>query len=135
VFEAWCAQRSETGELSLQPSSQIKQTLRRHGITHILVNWAEIQRYREPGSYGYTDFAHPDWFVRLQTAGVLGSALPLPDDASFMPIHSDADLQRFKAWAPSLVVSVADRPGYRAVQVFPVQPESGAQPGIIQGNR
>jgi hypothetical protein len=30
--------------------------LREHGISHVLVNWSEIDRYRSPGNYGFTDY-------------------------------------------------------------------------------
>lgn len=97
-----------------------REWLRQRGITHVLVNWSEILRYREPGSYGYTDFAHPDTFAKLQTAGLLGPTLPLPDAASFVPVN-DAKRQQVADWAPSLGVMLGDRPAIKAVQVFPVR--------------
>jgi len=36
--------------------AQILQSLR---ISHIFVNWAEIDRYRQPGNYGFTDYVTP----------------------------------------------------------------------------
>ncbi len=119
-FEHWFAERTESGGFRLRPTEQIRETLRQQGITHVLVNWSEILRYREPGSYGYTDFAHPDWLARLQSAGVLEPPLPLPDSASFVPVH-EAKRKQIAAWAPGLGVSLADQPGLRAVQVFPVR--------------
>jgi 4-amino-4-deoxy-L-arabinose transferase-like glycosyltransferase len=100
--------------------AESREWLRQRGITHVLVNWSEILRYREPGSYGYTDFAHPDTFAKLQTAGLLGPALPLPDAASFAPVN-DAKRQQVADWAPSLNVTLGDRPSIKAVQVFPVR--------------
>jgi hypothetical protein len=126
VFEQWCRELAETGERTgagefrLRPAEEIRATMRRHGITHILVNWAEILRYREPGSYGYTDFVHPDRFDELQAAGILSPSLPLPDAVSFAPA-SDAKRRQVAEWAPRLSESVADRPGYRGVQVFSVK--------------
>jgi hypothetical protein len=35
---------------------QRRDALREHGITHVLVNWSEIDRYRSPGNYGFTDY-------------------------------------------------------------------------------
>lgn len=121
LFEAWCAERSESGEFRLRPPDRIRETLRQHGITHVLVNWSEILRYREPGSYGYTDFAHPDRFAELQGAGVLGPPLPLSDRALFVPVD-EAKRKQITAWAPELGISLADRPGLRSAQVFPVRP-------------
>jgi hypothetical protein len=30
--------------------------LREHGISHILVDWSEVDRYRSPGNYGFSDY-------------------------------------------------------------------------------
>jgi hypothetical protein len=40
-------------------------------VTHVYVDWFEIERYRSPGNYGFTDFVTPDEFDRLVKAGVL----------------------------------------------------------------
>jgi len=120
LFEQWCADRTDTGDFRLKPVNEIRETLHRHGVTHVLVNWSEILRYREPGSYGYTDFAHPDWLAVLQKSGVLDPPLPIPDSVSFVPIDS-IKRQQVTDWVPTLRMSLADRPGIRAVQVFPVR--------------
>jgi 4-amino-4-deoxy-L-arabinose transferase-like glycosyltransferase len=60
IFEQWVRDRD-----------QAAQTLIEHGITHIYVNWMEIRRYREPGSYGYTAFVQPEVFRELVQANVL----------------------------------------------------------------
>jgi hypothetical protein len=119
-FEQWFAERTESGGFRLRPTEQIRETLRQQGVTHVLVNWSEILRYREQGSYGYTDFAHPDWLAKLQSAGVLDPPLPLPDWASFVPVN-EAKRRQVAEWAPELGASLADRPGLRAVQIFPVR--------------
>lgn len=36
-----------------------RQVLQEQRISHIFVSWHELQRYREPGNYGYSDF--PSW--------------------------------------------------------------------------
>lgn len=120
LFEQCFGERLESGQLRLKSPEESREWLRRHGITHVLVNWSEILRYREPGSYGYTDFAHPDTFAALQTAGLLGPALPLPDAAAFVPVN-EGKRQQVANWAPSLNVKVGDRPGMKSVQVFPVR--------------
>lgn len=120
IFEACFAERGASGELRLRDPEEARQRLRQRGITHVLVNWSEILRYREPGSYGYTDFAHPDWIAKLQAAGLLDRPLPLPDAAAFAPANESRQKQ-VAEWAPSLAVSLADRPGIRAVQIFPVR--------------
>jgi hypothetical protein len=60
IFEQWVRDREEAGNKLVQ-----------HGITHVYVNWQEIRRYREPGSYGYTDFVQPAVFQELVQAGIL----------------------------------------------------------------
>jgi hypothetical protein len=120
LFEQWFTERAASGELRLRPAEDIRTTLRQHGITHILVNWSEILRYREPGSYGYTEVAHPSRFAELQAAGILGAPLPLPNDATFGGL-SDNRRNQIEAWAPSLLTTIEDKPAYIAVQVFPVK--------------
>lgn len=68
IFEEWFARSGdvdEDGRFSIRPAEEIRRTLRDAGITHVFVNWAEILRYRAPGSYGYTDFAVPSTFHQL----------------------------------------------------------------------
>jgi hypothetical protein len=50
---------------------QTRGELRRLGVTHVYVDWFEIERYRSPGNYGYTDYVQPALFERLVDAGVL----------------------------------------------------------------
>ncbi len=45
--------------------------LKRLGITHVYVDWHEIDRYRSPGNYGFTPFVTTAEFDRLVKAGVL----------------------------------------------------------------
>lgn len=54
---------------------QIHQALLAQGITHVVVHWGEIERYRRTG-YGRWDFAEPAVFDGLVRAGVLE---PLPE--------------------------------------------------------
>lgn len=61
-FEAIARDRTPT---------QVHEALRAQGITHVFVDWSEIQRHRKPGGYGYTDFVQPERFERLVQAGVL----------------------------------------------------------------
>ena len=73
IFEAWCSENKagvSPANQRMLPPSQIKAQLKSAGITHILVNWQEILRYRE--TYGYSEFVTPDRFESLQQAGVLG---------------------------------------------------------------
>jgi 4-amino-4-deoxy-L-arabinose transferase-like glycosyltransferase len=72
VFEQWCS-RAVPG---VTPADQKQKTpeeihakLKAEGITHVLVNWQEILRYRD--TYGYTKFVSPKRFDVLVSAGVL----------------------------------------------------------------
>ena len=51
--------------------------LHRRGITHVYVDWAEIDRYRQPGNYGFSTFETPELFDDLVRAGLLGPGLRL----------------------------------------------------------
>jgi hypothetical protein len=51
--------------------AEVRDALKRLGVTHVYVDWFEIERYRSPGNYGFTDFVTPDEFDRLVKAGVL----------------------------------------------------------------
>jgi hypothetical protein len=50
---------------------QVRQELRRLGVTHIYVDWFEVERYRSPGNYGFTPFVTPEVFNGLVLARVL----------------------------------------------------------------
>jgi hypothetical protein len=54
--------------------AQIRRALADLGITHIYVDWYEIDRYRSPGNYGFTAYVTPEVFARLVAAGVLDPA-------------------------------------------------------------
>ena len=77
-LERWCrAEKKSSTEL--RSRDEILDRFADEGITHVLVNWQEIKRYRN--SYGYTEFASRDTFARLQTLGVLDEPLPSPSEA------------------------------------------------------
>lgn len=75
IFEQLAGVRSgspsEPDFPQLRAVSEIKQSLREEQITHVLVNWNEILRYRLPGSYGYTPWLQPRRFEELQKLGIL----------------------------------------------------------------
>ncbi|MBD3675396.1 MAG: glycosyltransferase family 39 protein [Planctomycetaceae bacterium] len=71
LLEEWCTDTD--GEwLTVE---EIRQNLQDAGITHVLVNWGEILRYRL--TYRYTDFAVPESLDRLVEMGILTSPEPL----------------------------------------------------------
>ena len=48
---------------------EIRDSWHARGITHVVVNWSEVLRYRT--TYQYTDFVHPALFQSLVDSGVL----------------------------------------------------------------
>ena len=73
-FEELCA-KPESDGYQLRNVQEIRSRFQQMGITHIDVNWSEIRRYREPGSYGYSEFIQPERFTDLQRLGLLGPSL------------------------------------------------------------
>ncbi len=57
-------------------SDQIRAKLKELGVTHLLVNWNEIRRYRQPGNYGFTDFVTQALFDGLVRDGLLMPSYP-----------------------------------------------------------
>jgi len=107
IFEQWCgvAGTMPADEHSLKSAAEIRQILNDHGITHIYVNWGEILRYRQPYSYGYSDFVHPQRLADLVTKGVLMPPLRLPQGLGQQIINepeSDA-VTLARQWAPELI--------------------------------
>jgi 4-amino-4-deoxy-L-arabinose transferase-like glycosyltransferase len=65
----------ETIELlaSGKTPEEFRRALHERGLTHVYVDWKEIQRHRLPGHYGFTDFVTHDRFAQWVAAGVLES--------------------------------------------------------------
>lgn len=57
--------------------AQIRAELGRMGVTHVYVDWFEIERYRSPGNYGFTPYVTPELFTRLVDSGVLERPEPV----------------------------------------------------------
>jgi len=57
---------------------EIRSAFACRGISYVYVNWGEIQRYRSPGNYGFTDFVQPLVLDELVGQGILE---PLPEAA------------------------------------------------------
>ena len=116
LFEQWFAKRTASGELQLRPVAEIRATLLQHRITHVLINWSEVLRYREPGSYGFTDFVHPDQISELVRLGVL-QPVPLPTSVALQPLKG-LRLRQVEEWAPALQSNVDGQPALIAIQLF-----------------
>jgi len=69
VFEQLVAGRS---------GAEARRALADRGITHVLVDWGEIARYRGPGNYGFAQFVQPEVFDHLVSEGVLRPLPPPP---------------------------------------------------------
>ena len=67
--------------------NQIRQSLRERGITHIYVDWQEIDRYRAPDHYGFTAFVTPRLFEGLVKAGVLRPPLTIGWQHELYPVQ------------------------------------------------
>jgi hypothetical protein len=78
VFEELTASEGQGGvfgggaEGVVASAEEVRERLRAAGVTHVLVNWREVLRYRLPGSYGYAEYVQPERFQQLQERGVLG---------------------------------------------------------------
>ena len=85
----------------LRSAAEIRQTWQARGITHIVVNWSEILRYRT--TYKYTDFVNPRRFTELVETGVL-TPVAVPPERSFVPWENVASEKQREAlqWAPEL---------------------------------
>lgn len=66
---------------------EVLDELHRRGITHIYVDWHEIERHRKPGGYGFTDFVTPELFDGLVREGALEPAVPLGPRHELYPVR------------------------------------------------
>ncbi len=75
LFEEWTTQTVDASRSAkprrMRAPESVKSALQANGITHMVVNWGEILRYRLPGSYGFTDYVQPAQFEELVRRGVL----------------------------------------------------------------
>ncbi|QDU47022.1 hypothetical protein Mal52_55500 [Symmachiella dynata] len=131
IFDQWFADKQPgvpAGEWKLRPADEIRRKLHDAGITHIYINWAEILRYRDAGSYGYTDFVTPARFAEMQRMGILGPQWPIKDSSGYGPLDdlSPTQLADVQKWVPSLERSIVMPPEnkatavYQRYQIFPV---------------
>ena len=57
----------------------VRERVRELGVGWVYVDWRDIERYRSPGNYGFTDFVQPSEFDRLVEAGILGPPVSLAE--------------------------------------------------------
>jgi 4-amino-4-deoxy-L-arabinose transferase-like glycosyltransferase len=59
------------GEYRLREAKEIHERLEQAGVDYVLVDWTWIERYREPGNYGFPEFVTKDIFDTLVRERVL----------------------------------------------------------------
>ena len=123
VLRDWLAERPADDvaehDWPLRPIEDVRRQLESHGITHVLVNWQELLRYRM--TYGYSDFVTPTRFMWLRKHGLLGDPAIFSmgmGDYENMDEKSRADLDR---WGPELKVMHEGKMRYVTWQVFAVR--------------
>jgi hypothetical protein len=72
IVYSTCFNKSKA-ELWLRERSVLQQreSLLSAGITHVLVSWSEIERYRSPGNYGFSPWPEKKDMQQLVESGVL----------------------------------------------------------------
>lgn len=125
IFQQWTSKPepdTPDKQLTMRPAQEIKQKLKEEHIAYVYVNWAEILRYRLPGSYGYTDYVTPARFEQLVKEGVLEPALTNQYSFRKLDSFSRKDLKALLSWAPELIVEREGERYFITAQIFPVAP-------------
>jgi hypothetical protein len=71
-----------------RPPEQVREALAAAGVTHVYVDWSEIDRYRSPGNYGFSPFVTPGLFAGLVAAGVLEPPEALDPKHELYRVHN-----------------------------------------------
>lgn len=125
IFETDCSAAQPDHPAKSQPlrdAAEIRNTWQARGITHVVVNWSELLRYRT--TYQYTDFVHPHRFADLVKAGLL-APISLPPEQSTVPWDKVAAEKQGEVlrWAPELRrVSPSGEPQLRVFDIYRVVP-------------
>ncbi|MDA0808373.1 MAG: hypothetical protein O2945_15905 [Planctomycetota bacterium] len=119
IFEQWCS-ANEPGvpvaEQKMKSTEEIRQRLKSEGITHILVNWQEVLRYRT--TYGISEFLAPWRFRHLQREGILHQNVTTLSGPRFMDSFSDSDRLEIEKWAPELIIQHEGKPAFMTSHLF-----------------
>lgn len=117
----------------LRPIEDVRRKFESEGVTHILVNWQEILRYRM--TYGYSDFVTPKRLAWLREQGLLGNpdefTLGLREFGSLRTheLRKQDEQREVEEWAPELKRSIRGKTYFVTWQLFPVRgaarPNSG----------
>ena len=128
LLQAWATDDPlslDKADIPLKPRDEIVANLRAAGITHVFVNWMEIVRYREPGSYTYTDFVSPRTMRQLVEDGVLNPVrLTAQEGLVRYDDLSPQKQQVIDVWGPELLTSVVSEgrsiPAVTAYELYTV---------------
>ena len=60
---------------------EFREALRARKLTHIYVDWEQVERHRKPGGYGFTDFVDRGRFAQWVAAGLLEPPLYFQEHA------------------------------------------------------
>ena len=79
----------ETIELLARERSpdELRRLLHERKITHVYVDWKEIERHRQPGGYGFTAYVTPARFAGWVAAGVLDRPLLLGEEQELYEVR------------------------------------------------
>lgn len=69
-----------------KPEEQLSE-LKKLGVTHVLVCWQEIERYRYPGNYGFTDYVTKERLNEMVSNRVL-SRVPWPIESEEADLYA-----------------------------------------------
>lgn len=121
IFQQWTSAlpgyTTPAAKQPLKRADEIAAVLQQNGITHILVNWSEVLRYRL--TYGYTKYVYPERFVHLQDAGVISKPVTLSAATfSSMPKQKQHELQSL----PGSDELIGHDDSWSNVQLFKVTP-------------
>lgn len=136
----WLAERP-TGDVAerdwpLRPIEDVRRQFESAGVTHVLVNWEELLRYRM--TYGYSDFVSPKRIEWLREQGVLGRMIAF-NGRPFESLRTheerrDQDEQReVEEWAPELKQRLSGKSVFVTWQLFPVQPPRSSNTERMNG--
>ena len=129
ILRDWLAERP-AGDVPdrdwpLRLIEEVRRKFESQGITHVLVNWQELLRYRM--TYGYSDFVAPQRLTWLREQGLLGN--PEEFQRGVRDFHSlrthklrEQDEQReVEEWAPELKKSSSGKTDFLTWQLFAVE--------------
>ncbi len=72
LFETDRDRKTDGAAPRMRSPDEMRRRLKEAGVSHIVVNWSELARFRSPGNYGYTsDLVQPAVFDQLTRLGVL----------------------------------------------------------------